>query len=175
MLNRVPLGQNDGLESVDDYYGVLDGCKTLKVTSIPRTFLKALFRNLGFMNNVDRTKIWSAFLPRQPQLIAAMISTSFPSLLNTIHWLIRLLAFPLYLWTSIVIFISCIGVSTNDTDDRRLAWHLIQTVTPVSMLCKLASSVWFYRLYSNYGATGMRAVAKIYYQQNHPFAKYWVT
>src|SRR5579863_8499878 len=26
MLCRVPIGQNDGQEEVDDYYGVLNGC-----------------------------------------------------------------------------------------------------------------------------------------------------
>ena len=177
MLCRIPIGQNDGQEGPDDYYGVLDGCKALKNTSIPRKLLKGIIKNLGFMDNVNpgSHSNWSSFMPRQPQMMASMISAAFPSWLNPLHILIRTLCFPLYIVAAGTIFISCVGTPPGDTDSRRLSWHLIQTVVPTSLMCKIASLFWYHRLYSVYGITGMRAVAKIYYQPNHPFAKYWVT
>ena len=176
MLCRVPIGQDDGQEQVDDYYGVLNGCKQLKITSIPRRFLKAIFKYKGSMNNESPgTFQWDAFMPRQLQLMAAMISAAFPSWWNPIHVLIRIFFWHLYLYTAIIIATSCIGTDPSSTDPRRLSWHLVQTVSSHSLLCRLASYIWYWRLYKDYGPLGMQAVAKLYYQDNHPFQRYWVT
>jgi hypothetical protein len=176
MLCRVPVGQDDGQEGPDDYYGVLNGCKQLKNTDIPRRFLKAVFKYKGSLDNEDPGKWqWSAVLIRQPQLLAAMISAAFPSWLNPLHILIRTLAFPLYLVAAVSIFISCINTPASSADPRRLSWHLLQTVCPVSLMCKFASLFWYHRLYSVYGQAGMKGVAKQYYKNNHPFICYWVS
>ncbi len=176
LLNRhkVVLGDN-GQEGPDDYYGVLNGSKTLGITSIPRKFLKAVVRYSGFLNN-DRpgVKTWRSFLVRQPQLLAAMIAAGFPSFRNPLHLLIRMLATPLFLIAAVSIAFSCIGVDPGSADPRRLAWHLQSTTKSVSLLCWLASLLWLRRLYKTY-PDGMKGAAKVYYEPGHPFIKYWVT
>lgn len=176
MLCRVPVGQNDGQEQVDDYHGVLNGAKQIKDTSIPRKLLWGIVRNLGFMDNVNpgSKKNWGSFMPRQLQLMAMMVAAAFPSWLNPIHILIRILAFPLFLYAALIIFISCINAPPSDSDARRLSWHLVSCTTQVSFLCKLAAEFWWHRLYSVYGSKGMQGVAARYYRDNHPFIKYWV-
>jgi hypothetical protein len=173
LLNRVPPPQQDGQEGPDDYYGVLNGCMQLKNDLLPRVLLAATVKYLGFLNNVNpSTKTLQSFLIRQPQLLACMIAAAFP----TKRWLpLRIIFFPLFLISAIIIATSCINTPTSDTDSRRLSWHLWQCTAPVSLLCRLASKIWLKRLYKDYGPTGMQAVAKIYYKDNHPFQRYWIT
>ena len=174
MLARVPNGQIDGQEGPDDYYGVLNGCKQLGNTKIPRTLLWAAIRYLGFLNNDNPgKKDGPSFLVRQVQMVGAMIAAAFPSYWNPIHRFIRLLAFPFFFAAAVTIFISCINAPASDTDSRRLSWHLLQTVVPVSIMCKFASLFWYHRLYSVYGSAGMKGVAAKYYEPGHPFIKYW--
>lgn len=178
MLNRVPVGQFDGQEGPDDYYGVLNACKQLGITSIPRQLLKSVFKYKGALNNVSPgTWSWKSLLIRQLQLIACMVAAAFPSFSNPLHFCIRLLAMPFFLVAAISIAISCIGENTDSTDPRRLSWHVQNTLKPVSLLCWLSSKLWLSRLYKDYGSEGMKGVAAIYYypQGNHPFARYWVT
>lgn len=182
LLHRVPVptpaGQSNRQEGPDDYLAVLNLCKHIEHTEIPRQFLGAVLEYFGFLNNESPGYFSkSSFLIRQPQLLAAMTSAAFPSLHNPAHWAVRIIAFPFFLIAAIVIATSCIGVEKGDTDSRRLSWHLLQTTKPVSLLCYLASKLWYKRLYRDYGPTGMKAVASIYYypQGSHPFAKYWVT
>jgi len=176
MLCRVPVGQDDGQEQVDDYYGVLNGCVQMQNTVIPRQFLAALINEWGSMDNENPGRWqWTAFMPRQLQLVAAVVAASFPSWKNPLHILARSLFFPLFWFSAIIVATSCWGTDPQNTDARRLSWHLWQSVAPVSPLCWLASRVWLWRLKRAYGADGMKAVAKIYYQAGHPFAKYWVT
>lgn len=176
MLSRVPVGQDDGQEQVDDYYGTANGCMQMGNTKIPRQFLWALIKNLGSMDNDNPGMFqWVAFLPRQPWLIASIISAAFPSWWNPLHVLLRALCSPLYALTSIIIATSCWGADPSNTDARRLSWHLWQCTAKVSPLCWLASKVWLWRLYNTYGSDGMQVVAKMYYQAGHPFAKYWIT
>jgi hypothetical protein len=176
-LSRVPVGQDDGLESVDDYYAVLNACMHLGNTGIPRTFLGSLIRHGGFMNNTS-TFTWNSFLARQPQLIAAMVAASFPSWKNPFHILLRCLALPLFVYAAIIIATSCIGTDPNSADPRRLSWHLMTNLRRVSALMVFASLFWYHRLYSVYGSSGMRNVAGIYYKpvglNNNPYSKYWV-
>lgn len=178
MLNRVPINQSDGQDEVDNYYGTLNGCMQLGNTTIPRQFLWALIKNLGSMNNVNPGVFqWIAFLPRQPQLIACMIAASFPSWKNPFHVLLRALCSPLFSLASVIIATSCIWTDASNTDARRLSWHLWQCLKPVSPLCWLASKVWLWRLYSDYGPTGMKAIASLYYQPQpaNPYSIWWIT
>lgn len=173
LLNRAPV--DTAIEGPDDYYGVLSASKILGNTDIPRSFLWAIVIYQGFLNNSNPGK-WTleSFLIRQVQMLAAMVSAAFPSMWNPLHWVIRILAFPAYFYAACVIATSCWNVPTNDTDSRRLSWHLIQTTKSTSLLCYLASLIWYKRLHKDYGDNGMQAVAKVYYQDSHPFQRYWV-
>jgi hypothetical protein len=175
MLNRVPVGQSDGQEGPDDYYGVLNACFHLGVTSIPRKFLWATIKYKGALNNVNPgTWQWDTVLIRQPQLLAAMVCAAFPKW-NPLHILIRLIALPLFLIAAVSLAISCTDTPNNEADPRRLSWHLLQTVYKRSIMCKLASFIWYWRLRSDYKEAEMRGVAYLYYQRGHPFIQYWVS
>lgn len=171
VLSRVPYPQQDGQEGPDDYYGVLNACKQLGITDIPRAMLKAVWRCKGALNNVNPGVFtWQSFLIRQPQLIAAMVSAAFPKK-NVIHTLIRLMFLPIYVATASIILTSCMFTPSDQADPRRLSWHLVNTTKGVSILCWLASKVWYWRLYKTY-PTGMLGVAALYYRDNHPFTRY---
>lgn len=174
-LNRVMSPHKASQTGPDDYLGVLNGCLQLGITELPRRMLLAMFCFLGFMNNVDSgKKTVESFLARQPQLIAAMVAASYPKW--TIgHILMRLLFFPVFAWSSLVIAVSCMGVPTSEADPRRLGWHLVQITKGYSILCRLASKIWYKRLDQDYQGKGMSAVAGIYYQPqfNNPYMKYW--
>jgi hypothetical protein len=177
LLNRVPVGQNDGIEGPDDHYALYNACHELGITSIPRTLLWGCIKYFGAMNNVS-PGTWTAqsFLIRQPQLLAAMINAAFPSLLNPVHWLIRLLAFPVYLVAAFSIAISCMGTPTDQADPRRLSWHLQNNVKKTSLMCWLASQIWLRRLGKDY-PNKMTDVAGIYYfpKGDNPYSRWWVT
>lgn len=174
MLNRAPNDLDQ--EGPDDYYGALNGCMELGITCIPRKLLWSMCKRLGFMNNTGGKVTWSAFLARQPQLVCAMVSSAFPSKKNPLHWLVRVAALPLYVYTALVLLVSCLGVPVTDTDSRRLAWHLGNNVCKVSLLCKLAYKVWLSRLKRDY-SDEMRGVAAIYYKPegDNPYSRWWVT
>jgi hypothetical protein len=177
LLNRAPYPT--GQEGPDDYYGVLSACAVMGITDIPRSLLKGMFEHFGFMDNDPSNGKWSlnSILPRQSQLVAALVAASFPSKLNPLHYLVRLAAFPWFLYAAVCIAISCQGTDKGDTDARRLSWHLIQAMKPVSLMCWIASIFWFKRLWNDY-PNGMKDVAVIYYQPHdmtNPYAKYWVT
>lgn len=177
ILNRVPVGQQDGQEQVDDYYGVCNGCIELGSTDIPKGFLKAMIKYLGCLNNVNPgTWTGASFFLRQPQLVASMISAAFPSMKNPIHWLIRLTALPLYVYSAATLLISCWNAPPSDTDARRLAWHLGNCVSKVSLLNWLAYKVWLKRLRKTY-PNGMSDIAAVYYQPigRNPYENWWVT
>lgn len=178
MLNRVPVGQNDHQEGPDDYVAVLNACRELEITNIPRTLLWGMIKHFGFMNN-DKpgTLTQESFLARQPQIIAAMVNASFPSMWNPFHYLLRHFAFFFYFVAAVSIFVSCINAPTSDTDARRLAWHLQNNLKKNSLMCWIASYFWMKRLAKDYPETLMAGVARIYYQPqgDNPYAKYWVT
>jgi len=137
-----------------------------------------MIKYLGFMDSTNPGHIgnWDAWLLRQPQLVACMVSGAFPSLWNPLHWLARLSAHLFYWYAAFVIALSCMGTDVGNTDARRLAWHLIQATAPTSLLCWLASKIWLRRLYNAY-PLGMTDVCQIYYQPKvtNPYAKYWIT
>lgn len=174
LLNRAPY--RTGQEGPDDYYGVLAGCMVLGITSLPRKLLWGMIKNFGFMNNENGKWTLASFLPRQSQLVAALVAASFPSLKNPLHYLIRHMAFPWFLYAALTIAVSCINTDTGDTDARRLSWLLIQTMRKVSLMSILTSKIWYKRLKKDY-YNGMRGVANIYYQPHdgtNPYCKYWV-
>jgi hypothetical protein len=175
MLNRAPNDTDQ--EGPDDYYGVMNGCMELGNTKWPRMFLWSLIKHFGFLNNNSPGKMTgSSFMARQPQLVTAMIAAAFPSLKNPLHWLVRLAASPLFLITAIILGLSCIDTATDNTDARRLAWHLGNNVSKVSLLNWIAYKIWLTRLKKAY-PNEMNGVAAIYYQPqgNNPYAKWWVT
>lgn len=175
LLNRAPVGTDPDQEGNDDYYATLNACKSLGNSEIPKKYLNAMLKYKGFLNNTNPGK-WTlnSFLVRQPQLMACIIAAAFPSLLNPFHWFIRFLCFPLFLINALIILFNCMFTAANNSDSRRLGWHVWQTLCPVSLLCRLAGKVWLRRLYKTY-PNGMKDVAKIYYQAGHPFSKYWVS
>lgn len=175
MLQRVPYPLPSSQEGPDDYYALLNACYHTNNTDIPRRILHAVLEYYGFLNNNNPgKKTLSSFLIRQPQLLAAIVSASFPKW-NITHTLIRSMILPAYVITAIVIATSCTLASPTDTDARRLAWHLIQVTTPTSILCKLASKLWYKRLYKQF-PNGMKDIATMYYHpSNNPWTKWWIT
>lgn len=112
-------------------------------------------------NNMGEDLTPESWMGRQLQLVAAMhfaANKKCPLLLR--------------IFTALVIATSCINAPTSDTDGRRLAWLLICTAAPKCWMSKLASRLWYYRLKRDYPGKGMRGVAELYYQANHPFKTY---
>lgn len=180
MLTRIPPylnnGDQGGQQAVDDYYALMNGCIHTNESTVPRGILKALVKHLGFLNNLNPWQLNAkAFMLRQPQLIASMISAAFPR--KILHFPIRLLALPLYIYAAIIIATACMLSKPEDTDARVLSWHLLQTTSRCSLSCYLASKLWNKRLEKHYGKGLMRSVAAIAYEPHgeHPFAKYWVS
>lgn len=129
-------------DEVDDHYGTL--------SMLTEFDTKPLYKL--------PVRLW-----RQPQLLYAyLLAKGVPSFLLS----------PLNIYTALVIATSCIGRPTSDTDSRRLSWHLIQATKGKSVLCNLASKLWYARLHKDY-ANGMLGVAQLYYTGNHPFTRYW--
>lgn len=165
-------------DAPDNLYAILAAAKVLRVPRVAQAFLDYGKANYGWYNpsnphhirNKDGTLDWSNFQWRQPQLVFAALCAA-----NNYHWL-KFWHLPLALYTAIVIATSCIDTPVDDADSRRLAWLLVQS-TQDSLLCSLASKLWYDRLLRDYGSPGMREVAKVYYwpHSGNPFAKYWVT
>jgi hypothetical protein len=177
LLARYP-GAFSELDSPDNMIGVLAASQVLKKPKLAKQILFYGLKHFGNFNNPDPGQFtFTSMLWRQPQLIAASVASSFPSWKNPLHYLARLAAFPLFLIAAFVIFISCINADKSDSNSRLLGWLLIQSVVPVSLMCKFASLFWFHRLDSVYGKAEMGAVAGIYFQPqgNNPYQKYWVT
>lgn len=177
MLNRVPITQQSSQEGPDDYLGVLNACVQLEETDIPKSILKTAIKNLGCLNNVNPGK-WTiqSFLLRQPQLLCAMIAASYPK--NT---LIKLLAFPLFAFTAVLIACSGMRAPISDSNSRRLCWHLISIVIPASYMCRVGAKIWYKRLSKQYNSSyffGMEVVNGIYYQPHglklNPYSKWAV-
>lgn len=154
--------------------------------------------------------IWSAFLWRQPQLFAACnaaagklnVLTRYATVIFFLYLAIpgpatilydvvalfvigiaaRIWVLPSAIWSALVILYAGLRNYPTDGygDERRLAWLLVQIMKPHSILCWLASKVWYWKLHKDYPESntypGMRGVAYHYYAPNgvHPFSLYWV-
>jgi hypothetical protein len=130
----------------DNYHGVLAACKQLGVKSIPWMIIK---------------HPWQVLRLGQAQILAmAWAGTGLPAFLF----------FPFFVYSALVIATSCINVDAGDSDSRRLSWLLIQATAGSSVLCWLASKLWYRRLFKTY-PRGMQDVYDLYYQPKgvHPF------
>jgi len=131
------------------------------------------WQHFGSFNDREPGKwTFASWLWRQPQLMFALYCAAgrHPKWYNPLSWWL----YPFEVYTALIIATSCMFSAPTDWDARRLSWLLIQTVSPVSFLCRLAAKIWTHRLNATY-TDGMRSVAAGYYQQGHPFIKYWVT
>ena len=160
------LGGTGDQEGPDDYLGLAAALHEInndRSKAIARSVVTYAIEHIGDMNNPDPGHFaWGAFLGRQPQLGAVFL------------WASGLPVGPLVrFYCAMSILLSCKGLPANSTDPRRLSWLLIQVAASKSWICKLASIVWYRRLYGVY-PTGMKGVAQIYYQSGHPFSKYWI-
>jgi hypothetical protein len=163
LLKRGP-GYRDQ-EGPDDYYGFAAGCVATDAITLADNVVDYGLANFGSFNNEDPGKwTWKSFLWRQPQLICALYAAADRAPI----WI-----FPLRLYTAAVIATSCMLAPLEDTDARRLSWLLLHTMRRTSLLCRAAGWFWNRRLRKHYGPEGMRAVARVYYEAGHPFAKYW--
>lgn len=170
---------DNSIDAPDNIYGILAASKVLDKPEVAQSILKYGLSNFGFYNttnpnhikNADGTWNWPSLQWRQFQEIFAMYTAS-----GNYKWY-KFWLWPIMIYTGFVIATSCINTATSDTDSRRLAWLLIQATQEDSWFCRMMAKIWFKRLYSDYGAAGMKAVAAIYYlpQNNNPYAKYWVT
>lgn len=146
-LHRAPGDTSE--DAPDDYYGAAAGFVEIGVKS-----------NLSLPFN-----LW-----RQPQLLFAVMASN-QQLSRWKFW-----QWPLAIYTALVVLTSDINTDTGNADARILAWLLIQATSNSSILVRLASHVWFNRLFATY-PNGMNDVAGIYFQptNNNPYQKYWVT
>lgn len=176
LLSRAP-GDVDQ-EGPDDYIGLaaaLGEIQTLPGGDIPtdtckmtaRTIARSVvlygIEHLGDMNNEKPGHwSWGAWLARQPQLTACYLwASGLP------------VGFVLQTIVALIILFSCKGTPADQADPRRLGWLLVQIAAPRSLLCRLASKLWYARLYALY-PNGMKDIAAMYYEKGHPFAQYWV-
>ena len=111
---------------------------------------------------------WGAsFIFRQPQLLCATLAKAGKlSRFNPLHWLLTL-------YTAGVILVAGMGEDPcQDQDSRRLSYMLIKIVQDYSLLCTLASKVWWGRLKKQYGMEGLRLMYSRYFSPEHPIARY---
>lgn len=164
LLSRTPGGT--GQEAPDDYHGVLAACSVIGLSDLGEEFLDYGWENFGFYNNttdIKRKFSLDAFMWRMPSVI---------SLCHAAASKIRPLGVVSNLFTALVIATSCIHTDVRDADARRLSWLVVMGMEKHSFLCGLAAKLWWKRLRKDYGDRGMRAVANLYYQDNHPFIYY---
>lgn len=170
LLMRSPQNAG-GQEGPDDYYALAAALNEIHkaydlngdARKIAYSIVLYAIKHLGCLNNeFPNTFQWSAFLIRQPQLDAVML------------WAAGLPVGPmLRLYTAISILFAARGASLSDTDPRRLSWLVVQVASRHSWLCRMASKLWYKRLYKDY-PSGMRGVAAWYFEAGHPFSKYYV-
>lgn len=175
LLVRYP--GDETIDVPDNFYAVLAASKLLDVPEVSDDILRYGLSHFGFYNGENPGSVkgqdgkikWPAFQFRQLQMLFAMLVAS-----KHYKWW-KFYMWPLELYTALVIATSCYKTDVNDTDARRLAWLLVQTVKDTSLLCKWASVLWFKRLHKDYGEEPMREVAYKYFQIMHPFTRYYVT
>lgn len=180
LVARAP-GAHD-LDAPDNMLGILSAGKLLNSPAIPRQILWYGLKHFGWFNQEnpgsiygkDGTILWAAFLWRQYQLVAATVSAS------RLPWILRLLFLPSYFYAALVIAYTGLKNIPNDQDmdSRRLCWHLVQIVAPDSWMCRQASKVWYWKLHKDFPPSQweqcMRGVAAKYYEEGHPFIRYWI-
>lgn len=168
LVARAP-GKQQGGPPPDDLYAIASASKVLGLPHVAGAVARYGVEH-NWVFNADRPgnphwgqgRDFEAWLGRQLPLICALRAAAD---LPVAGWL--------RLATAAVIATSCLGVKTENTDARRLAYHLVRAVEGSGGILDWACKVWWNRLRSDYGDEGMRGVALLYYQGSHPFKKYW--
>lgn len=73
---------------------------------------------------------------------------------------------------AIILATSNLFDTPNHVSDRMLTWTIIQGLQSKSLLCKIGGKVWTWRMKRQYGS--IKHIAKIYFGDQHPIAKYMV-
>lgn len=164
LVSRAP--GDKGVQPPDDYLAIMAACSQLSHPTIAEDILDYGLKHKGSYNNTN-PGIWTkeSFLWRQPQLIAAAYAASRRSQWNPIVKLLNLYA-------AICILVGNINDPIDQVDGRRLTFLLIKAMEPVSIVCRMAASVWESRMKKTYGPEFMQEICKIYYKDNHPFGRY---
>lgn len=147
-------------EGPDDYVGFL-AVAHLYYYVWAEEFLAYGWSNYGCYNNVDPGQFtWSAFLWRQPQLIAHAKYAAYerPNVFLRFAWIMTIL-------------LAGFRSPPSNTDARTLSWLLIQVWDGNGFFCKLAVNAWKKRLFRDYPC-GMKDVFRIYFGDEHPFTTY---
>lgn len=161
LLQRSPQNSG-GQEGPDDYYGLATAVDELEhYKDIAKAVVLYAAKHLGSLDNINPGRWqWSAFLVRQPLLDACMLWAAgdfVGPVLRTI--------------TALTILYNAIfPAPTNDTTSWRLQWLQVQVARRHSLSSRLASILWYKRLYGVWGPSGMRAVNSVYFQPTHPLA-----
>lgn len=155
-------------EGPDDYVGYLTAACVLSLPWVDNDVYQYGLHDFGAFNNVTPGAFsWQSMLWRQPQLIAH-IKYSMKKIPN----------FALRLTWIVSILLAGYNTDTKDTDTTILSWLLIQSWTiggnSYGIFGRLAVKYWTYRLLKVYGPKGMQSVFGIYFQPDHPIAKYSV-
>lgn len=161
LTERYP-GASTEIDSPDNLIGILAASRVLNMPEVAASIYDYGKKHWGMYNPTGKWN-WSAFMWRQPQLIYAMLLAS-----KRARWW----HLPLELYTAAVIALSARNKKITDADPRRLSWLLIQA-TQDSWLCRMAAKIWTKRLMRDYGPSGMKWVAAVYYPSNHPFVTYY--
>lgn len=164
-------------DAPDNLYAILAASEVLGRPEVAKSILDYGKRNFGFYTTDNPNHIknavgkvdWANFQWRQLQMLFAMYTAS-----DTYKWY-KFWLWPLNFYTFLCILTANSKPTPGQADPWRLSWLLIQSTMNKSTLCKLASKVWFKRLYVSY-PNGMKGVAAIYYspKPNNPFSEYWV-
>lgn len=166
LLHRSPTHQDQ--IGPDDYIGMFVGAWATRKPYLAEATITYALSHFGFLNNEvpgtyrkrDGRFNWSAFLVRQPQLIAAA------------YWAADKKA-PIFttLWTAATIALAGFRTDLGNTDSRILAWMLSRMAREKSWLCKKATKVFERRLLRDY-ENGMKDIFTKYFNKEHPLAKY---
>lgn len=163
LLQRDPENTG-GQESVDDYYGLAaaaDEIGTAAAVGMVRSSVNYAMRHLGSMDNLSPGRWqWSAFLVRQPTLDAVMLWAAG----DFVGPVLRTIMTLSIMWNSLF------PAPTSDTTSWRLQWLQVQVARRHSLSSRLASILWYKRLYGVWGPSGMKAVNSVYFQPTHPLA-----
>lgn len=159
LLQRNPENTG-GQEGPDDYYSLAAALDEIGAELTAKNVIWYGLHHKGSLNNIRPEEFrWNAVLGRQIQLDAVMF------------WAAGYFVGPIMrLYTALVIALACRGTVAG-TDPWRLTWLLVQVASRHSWLCRVASKVWYKRLYKTY-PDGMKGVNALYFQKGHPLAKY---
>lgn len=158
-------------EGPDDYIGYLAASGVCGQAFCAHDVIAFGKAHNGFFNNEcpgtykhrDGSINWSAFLARQPQLIA---HAYFAAGLKPIV--------PLRAYWALSIALSGWRAPLSDTDSRILPWLMVKTNPAPNWLERKAIAIFKARLMKDYGVCGMQIVMTTAFGVTHPLASYMV-